>query len=443
MLRVAAVDLGATSVRVAVVDLDATPPSLQIVHRYAHGPVRDDASHLRWDWPRLLDEVTRGLEAALAGGPLASIGIDTWGVDYGLLDGDGRLIASPYSYRDERTAGWRAVADRIGAERLYRTTGIQLLQINTIFQLAAHDRAELARAKSLLMLPELVVHHLTGAPRGSAHGERTSAGTTGLVDLATGGWSRDLLQAIGVDPAIMPRIEDPPSPTGEWRGAPVHLVGGHDTASAVVALPAPKPNAAFISSGTWMIVGVERDQPDVSDAAMRANFSNEPAALGGVRFLKNVTGMWIVERLRAQWGDPPLDDLLRAAAALPAGGPTFDATDARFLAPADMEAEVRAAAGLPASAGRDALARCALDSLALAAARVLDELRAFVGELPEVHIIGGGAQNALLNRLIAESSGLPVRIGPVEATALGNALVQGIALGRFTGLDDARRAIVS
>jgi rhamnulokinase len=445
MLRVAAVDLGASSVRIAVIDLDATPPSVDIVHRYPHGPVRDSAGHLRWDWPRLLDEVERGLALALDAGPLASIGIDTWGVDYGLLGASGALLSPPYSYRDDRTARWREVAARIGAEKLYRTTGIQLLQINTIFQLAAHDREELARARSLLMLPELVVHHLTGA----LHGERTSAGTTGIVDLATGDWSPDVLDAIGVDPAIVPRIERAPQPAGAWRGVPVHLVGGHDTASAVVALPAPKPNAAraaargFISSGTWMIIGVERLHADVSGAAMRANFSNEPAALDGVRFLKNVTGMWMLEQLRAQWGSPPLDDLLRAAAALPAGGPTVDATDERFLAPSDMEAELRAAAHLPASAGRDAVARCVLDSLARGAANVIDELRAFVGDFSEVIVIGGGAQNTLLNRLIEEACGAPVRVGPVEATALGNALVQGIALDRFTGLDDARAAIVS
>jgi rhamnulokinase len=317
------------------------------------------------------------------------------------------------------------------------------MQINTIFQLAAHDRDELARARTLLMLPELVVHHLTG----EAHGERTSAGTTGLVDLATGDWSPHLFDAIGVDRAIMPRIETAPGRAGAWRGVPVHLVGGHDTASAVVALPAPKPNAAFISSGTWMIVGVERAQADVSDAAMRANFSNEPSALGSVRFLKNVAGMWLIERLRAQWGPPrrhpPLDALLDAAVALPAGGPTIDATDARFLAPNDMEAEIRAAARLPSSAGRDRIVRCVLDSLALAAAGVIDELRAFVGDVPEVIVIGGGAQNLLLNRLIEDACGVPVRTGPIEATALGNALVQGIALGRFAGLEDARAAIVS
>ncbi len=439
MLRVAAVDLGAASLRIAVVDLDAGPPSVEIVHRYAHGPLRGSDGHLRWDWTRLVAEVTRGLDAALARGPLASIGVDAWGVDYGLLDGSGRLLSSPYCYRDERTEGWRAVAARIGADQMYRTTGIQLMPINTIFQLGAHDRTELSKARALLMLPELIVYQLTG----ERHGERTSAGTTGLVDLGTGDWSRELLDAIGVDPAIMPSISPAGARAGAWRGVPVQLVGGHDTASAVVALPSPKPGAAFISSGTWMLVGVERPEADVSDAAMRANFSNEPGVADGVRFLKNVMGLWLLDQCRAAWGDAPIDDLLRAAEALPAGGQTFDAMDQRFLAPADMEAQVRTAAGLPAAAGRDRVARCVLVSLALAAANVISELSAFVGDVPEVHIVGGGAQNWLLNRLIEEACGVPVRVGPVEATALGNALAQGIALGRYNGIGDARDAIVS
>ena len=414
-MRVAAVDLGASSGRVATVDLDTL--DLEIVHRFVHEPVGG-----RWPWERIVAEVERGLVAA---GAVASIGVDTWGVDYGLLGNDGALLSPPHAYRSDRTAGWRAVVDRIGEDVLYGTTGIQLMQINTIFQLAAHDRDELARARRLLMLPDLLVHALTG----EAHGEVTSAGTSALVDLATGTWSPALLDAVGVDPAIMPAIERAPAPAGTWRGIPVHLVGGHDTASAVAAMPVP--GAAFVSSGTWVLVGIERPAPVLGDVT----FSNEPGVTGGVRLLKNVMGLWMLERCRAQWGDPPLDDLLRAAAAATSPA-TVDARDDRFLDPADMEAEVRAAAGLPASAGRDVVARCILDSLAASTAEVLHELGA-----PEVCVIGGGARNALLNRLVAEASGLPLTIGPVEATALGNALVQGIALGAFADLDAARAQV--
>ena len=440
MLRVLAADLGAGSVRVVAVDLDERPPVVTELHRVVHGPVRFADGSLRWDWDRLLDAVVHGLELGIESGPVASIAIDTWGVDYGLLNDEGRLLSPPYSYRDSRTAAWRAVADRIGAAQLYATTGIQLIAVNTLFQLAAHDRRELDAASALLMLPELIVHQLTG----STTGERTSAGTTALIDLSTGDWSHPLLDAIDVDPALMPRVARATTPAGSWRGVPVHLVGGHDTASAVAALPGPPPaGTAFVSSGTWMLVGAERPASDTSEVARDANFSNEPGVLGGVRFLKNVMGLWLLDQCRSRWGEPSVADLVAAAASVPAGGPTVDARDERFLAPADMEAEIRAAARLPATAGRDRVVRCILDSLACSTADVVAELGRFLGEpVRQISVVGGGSQNALLNRLTEEACGVPVIAGPVEATALGNALVQGIALGRFRDLAEARAALV-
>lgn len=442
MLRVLAVDLGATSARVAAVDLDARPPAIEIVHRHPHRPVTAADGSLRWDWDGLVAEVRRGLEIGAAAGPVASIGIDTWGVDYGLLDRTGQLVGLPYSHRDARTDGWTEVVERIGASRLYAVTGIQLMRVNTVFQLAVHDRRELDGATRLLMLPELTVHALSGV----VTGERTSAGTTGLVDALRQEWSADLVGAIGIDPAILPPLAAAGTPAGEWRGVPIHLVGGHDTASAVAALPGePLPGAAFVSSGTWLLVGAERRAPDTSDAALRANFSNEPGVCGGVRFLKNVMGFWLLEQCRASWDNPPVAELLGAAEAAPPGGPVIDATDERFLAPADMEEEIRAAAGggLPPSAGRDRVVRCILDSLAVATARVVDELGDFLGApVPELHVLGGGARTPFVHHLLEEACQVPVRVGPVEATALGNALVQGIALGRFSDLTEARRALV-
>jgi rhamnulokinase len=428
LLRVAAVDLGATSARVAVVDLDAPVLDAEIVHRHAHVPVRHADGSLRWDWDRLVAEVERGLAVALDDGPLASIGVDTWGVDYGLLDTDGSLLSAPYSYRDGRTDGWKAVADRLGRERLYRTTGIQLMAVNTVFQLAAHPKAELARASTLLMLPELLVHHLTGA----VTGEVTSAGTTALVDVTTGTWSAELLDDIGVDLTLFPPIATAGTPVGTWRGVPVHLVGGHDTAAAVAARPAGAPAAsAFVSAGTWFLVGAERPAPDTSDAARLGNFSNEPGAVGGVRFLKNVTGLWLLEGCRAGWGDPPVAELVRRAAAEPVGGPTVAPNDPRLANPDDMEAAIRSVARLGHRAGRDAVVRCILDSLAAATAVVVDELGAFLGAPVErVDIIGGGGRIDLLVDLLAAACGVEVVIGPAEATALGNALIQGRALGR-------------
>jgi rhamnulokinase len=283
------------------------------------------------------------------------------------------------------------------------------------------------------------VHHLTGA----TVGEFTSAGTTALLDVHRLTWSVELLDAIGVPAALLPSLQPATTVVGTWRGVPVHLVGGHDTASAVAAMPGPPaPGAAFVSSGTWMLVGTEIDEPDVSAGAQAHNFSNELGVDGRVRFLKNVMGLWMLERCLASWdgGAGDLRGVLDAAANVPAGGPTVDATNERFLAPPDMDAEVRAAASLPSAAPRAVVARCVLDSLALATANVVDEIESVAGELvSEIHILGGGVRNELLVRLIGEATGRRLITGEAEATAVGNALVQGVAFGRFDDLADARR----
>ena len=435
-MRVLAVDLGATSVRVVAVDLGAPEPAPQVLHRWRHRPVRHHDGSLRWDWPGILREVERGLELGLAAGPVASIGVDGWGVDYGLLDGRGALLSPPYCYRDERTEGWRTAAERIGAEHLYAVTGIQLLALNTIFQLAAHDRSELRRASRLLLLPDLVVRMLTGFEGA----ERSNASTTALLDARTGAWSAELLEAVDLDPAVLPPIVPAGLAVGSWRGVGVHTVGSHDTASAFVAVPGvPGSGSVVVSSGTWVLVGAERPAADTSEKARDANFSNEAGALGGVRFLKNVTGFWLLEQCRAAWGNPTVEELVAAAAGAPATR-VVDPADARFLAPADMEAEIRAAAGLGTAASRAEVVRCILESIAAATARITDELVAVTGTpVDELLVVGGGARIRLMNELYGRHAGVPVTVGSPEATALGNAVVQGLALGRFERLDDARR----
>jgi rhamnulokinase len=436
MLPVLAVDLGATSARVCRVDLDAARPESEVVHRYAHVPVEDGAGTLRWDWNRLMTEVEFGLRAGLAAGPVASIGVDTWGVDYGLLDGAGHLLSAPVSYRDERTVGWRQFVDQMGPERLYGITGIQLMAINTIFQLAAHDRRELDGAARLAMLPDLVVRHLCGADVA----ERTSAGTSAMVDITTGDWSKELVEFLELDPNLLAPISAATTFAGSFEGVPVHLVGGHDTASAVAARPSRSArDTAFVSSGTWLLVGAERPEADASEAARLANFSNEPGVLGGARFLKNVVGFWLLEQARAAWGNPSMTDVVRAAAALPAGGPVVDVSRPAYWVPGDVEAMVRSEARLPATAGRDAVGRVLLDSMVAATRGVLEELAGFVGApIAAIDLLGGGSRFPELVALMADGCGVPVRTGPVEATALGNALVQGIALGRFADLEEAR-----
>ncbi len=279
------------------------------------------------------------------------------------------------------------------------------------------------------MLPELVVHHLTGV----VTGEPTSAGTTGLLDVRTLDWSAELCDAIDLDRSLLPDLQPATTTAGKWRGVPVHLVGGHDTASAVVA--GASAGEAFVSSGTWSIAGCERPLPDTSEAARAAGFSNEQGALGGVRFLRNVTGWWLVEQCRQAWGGD-VEGLLAAAARVQDEVPIIDVDDPRFLAPADMAAELRAASGLH-DAEPAVVIRCAVESMAAATANVVDALPPVTG----TRVFGGGSRSSLYLDALRRCSGPPVTTGPIEATALGNALVQGLALGVFTSPDDARATL--
>jgi rhamnulokinase len=426
---VAAVDFGATSIRVCRIDLDAPTPELEVVHRYAHHPIADSGGTLRWDWDRLVTEMERGLDHARARGPLASIGIDAWAVDYGLLDDAGQLVEAPVSYRDQRTASYRDVVERIGERRLYEIAGLQLMSINTIFQLAAHDRAALSRARHVVMLPELLAYHLTG----EITAELTSAGSTGLLDLGTGDWSTELLDAIDVPAKLLPAIQRPGTFVGRWRDVPVHLVGGHDTASAVLGGAAD--GAAFVSAGTWLLVGRMLDRPDTTEPARLARFTNEQGAAGGIRFLRNVAGWWLVEECRRSWGDPDLDGLLGEAERV-GPVPAADVTDERFLAPSDMAGELIVAAGLGRDTSPAEVVRCAVESMAQSTAAVVAQLG-----LPNVQVFGGGARSALLMRLLGEYVEGAVTVGPVEATALGNAIAQGLALGVFRSVAEGRLAL--
>ena len=418
-MRVAAVDLGATSARVAVVD-SAQPDVVEVVHRYAHQPVVHRDGSLRWDWDRLVAEVEHGLERAREAGPIDSIGVDTWGVDYGLIDHAGLLVAAPYSYRDPRTDGWRAIAERLGEKRLYAETGVQLMAINTIFQLAVHDRDELARAAHVLMLPELLVYHLTGA----VTAEVTSAATTGLVSLHTGTWDDELLFEIDVRRSLMADIAAPGTRVGAWHGVPVVLVGGHDTASAVYGRPAGRDDGrAFVATGSWVLVGVERPEPLTTRVARLANFSNERSVDGGYRLLKNVTGLTLLERCREQWPGASLEAML-ADAARARGGVVINTDDPRLLHAATVPKVVADLTELD-SEDRGAIVRCILESIAAAAAGVIDQIGHVTGDpITEVDLIGGGTKIPLLVQLMEDATALPCTVGSAEAAALGNARAQ-------------------
>jgi len=441
-----AVDLGASSGRVVVGRVGADRLDLTTAHRFTNQPVRAGGT-LHWDVLTLYAGILSGLRAA---GPVDSVGIDSWAVDYGLLDATGALLGNPVHYRDARTDGWRATAERLGEQRLYATTGLQQLPFNTLYQLAAAaGTPQLAAARQLLLIPDLVAYWLTG----EVGAEETNASTTQLYDVRTRQWAADLIADAGLPPALFPPLRRPGDRIGPVRadaGLPysteVVAVGSHDTASAVVGVPADGTDFAYISCGTWSLVGVELDAPVLSEASRLANFTNEGGVDGTIRYLRNVMGLWLLQECLREWGDTDLDELLAAAATEPAFGAVVDADDPVFLPPGGMPDQIAAycrRTGQPAPKTRPALVRCIMDSLALAHRRAVRAAVDLSGrDVSVVHLVGGGARNALLCQLTADACGLPVLAGPVEATAVGNVLVQARAAGAVRGDLAALRKLV-
>jgi rhamnulokinase len=459
---VAAVDLGATSGRVMLGYVEDGMLRLEAVARFPNGPV-PGPDGLHWDFTALYRHIVEGLAEALRREPdLASVGIDSWAVDYGLVHGD-ELLGEPFHYRDERTArGVEAVHARASFEELYRRNGLQFLPFNTLYQYATEAR--LSDAEVALLIPDLVAFLLTGARAA----ERTNASTTGLVDVGTGQWDLELAERLGIPASVLPRLVDSGERLGALRGearervgAPLDViaVGSHDTASAVVAVPLSTPDAAYISCGTWGLVGVELDAPVVTDEARAANFTNEGGVDGRVRFLHNVTGLWLLSESVRTWeaedgASIDLPALLDAAAAVSGDDtgevPLFDANDPRLSAPGDMPARIAAVleeSGAAVPVSRAAFARSIVESIAQAFADAVATAGRLTGrDIDVIHIVGGGALNRLLCQATADRSGLPVLAGPVEATALGNVLVQARAHGWFgpdATLEDLRRVVAA
>jgi len=442
----AAVDLGASSGRVMVGRVGAGTLTLEPVNRFANEPVRVGGT-LHWDILALYRGVLEGLRGA---GPVDGIGIDSWAVDYGLLDASGALLGNPVHYRDARTDGVpERVAKLIGEERLYALTGVQKQPFNTLYQLvSAAGSPQYEAAQRLLLIPDLLGYWLTGV----LVAEATNASTTQLLDLRTGNWSVSLLAELGLRASLLPRVCDPGTALGPVRpgllaGTPeVVAVGSHDTASAVVGVPAAGDDFAYISCGTWSLVGVELDAPVLTEQSRLANFTNEGGVDGTIRYLRNVMGLWPLQECLREWGPTDLPALLRAAAAEPAFAAVLDVDDPVFLPPGDMPARIAAAcraSGQRVPATPAAFARCILDSLALAHRRAVRAAQELSGrQVDAVHIVGGGARNALLCQLTADACGLSVLAGPVEATALGNILVQARAAGAIDGDLRALRALL-
>ncbi|MFG2793647.1 rhamnulokinase family protein [Streptomyces sp. NPDC048419] len=446
----AAVDLGASSGRVMVGRVGLDSLELAEAHRFVNRPVRVPEG-LRWDVLALYGGVLDGLRAA---GQVDSVGIDSWAVDYGLLDRDGALLGNPVHYRDSRTEG---VAEKVWAtlpaEQLYAATGLQYAPFNTLYQLvAARDSAQLAAAERLLLVPDLLSYWLTGE-QGT---ELTNASTTQLIDPRTRDWSYDVASRLGVDLGLFAPLRRPGDPAGVLRPevleetglrgpVPVTTVGSHDTASAVAAVPAGGERFAYICTGTWSLAGLELGAPVLTEASRAANFTNELGLDGTVRYLRNIMGLWLLQECVRAWGEPELGALLLEAAEVPALRSVVDAGDAAFLAPGRMPeriAEACRASGQPVPASPAEITRCILDSLALAHRRAIEDAQRLADHpVDVVHIVGGGTRNDLLCQLTADACGLPVVAGPTEAAALGNVLVQARAHGLVGDLAGGRRLL--
>jgi rhamnulokinase len=463
-----ALDLGAESGRGLLGRFDGQRLELEEVHRFPNGPVRM-LDTLYWDLPRLFEEVKTAIKKAAAGpGELDGAGVDTWGVDFGLIGRGETLLGNPVHYRDARTDGMlEAAFQRVPRERIYEITGLQFLPFNTLYQLLAMVRSRspiLEMAETLLMMPDLFGWLLTGRRAG----ERTDASTTQLLDPRTGTWSDELCRDLGLPRAILPELIEPGTELGPLRSSVAEEIGWtrpltimapatHDTASAVAAVPANRASASassppdwcYLSSGTWSLLGVEVPRPVISAETMRYNFTNEGGVAGTTRLLKNIMGLWLVQESRRTWArtgrEWSYEELTARAQVAPPFTTLVDPDDTTFLATGDMPARLaaycrRTNQAPPADEG--ALVRCCLESLALKYRWAIDRLEAILGTtIRTIHVVGGGSKNALLCQFTADACGRPVHAGPVEATAIGNILMQALGRGRLDSIAGLRAVV--
>jgi rhamnulokinase len=458
MATMAAVDLGAQSGRVALGRFDGETLAVTETHRFANEPV-SSAGVLRWNVDDLRRNVLDGLRAAARETAVDSVAVDSWGVDFGLVDSDDRLLEDPVHYRDGRRAEAFATAfERVPARELYGRTGIQLLPINTIFELAAlaaERSPALAAADRILLMPDLFHLWLCG----SRTTELTNATTTQCYDPVEGRWAGDLLERLEIPTDVFPEVVAPgtllgavTAETADETGlgkATVVAAATHDTGSAVAAAPFARPGSIFLSVGTWSLVGVELDEPLINDETFAANLTNEGGVAGTTRLLRNVAGLWHLHECRRAWAEQgqtfSFEQLVELARSAPPFGPFIEPNADLFLEPGDMPQRIADYCGSTAQerpAGVGETVRCVLESLALKHAETVDMLRRVAGVEPsELYVLGGGARNSLLCQWTADASGLPVFAGPEEATILGNLLVQAMALGEIGSIDEARSIV--
>lgn len=457
-----AIDLGAGSGRVFLAGVAPGELLLEEIRRF-HYPPRHLAGHLRWDAAQIFAEIKAGLAAAAQrarslGRTIHSLGVDSWAVDYGLLDAAGQLVEDPICYRDERTAhALEDVFARVPRADIYQRTGIQFLSLNTLFQLYAHTQAGIAPdAKTLLLMPDLLNFWLTGR----AVTEYTNATTTQMLNAHTGNWDEKLLAQLGLPAHLLTDVVPAGTDIGPLKpeladalnltGVRVIAPATHDTGSAVAGAPL-QPDWAYISSGTWSLVGVELDAPLITPETARQNFTNEGGAFGSIRFLKNVMGLWVLESCRKEWLQRGLtveyDALLGDVAARDDFPALFLPDDERLFNPISMTAAIQAQLAETGQTIADdpvAISKAILDSLAFRYASVMRAIETLTGQpIAGVQIVGGGSQNGYLNQATANAMQKPVLAGPVEATVIGNVLVQAIAAGRFASLADARAHVAA
>jgi rhamnulokinase len=455
----AAVDLGATSGRVVNVVIDSERIALDPVHRFQSPTVSGSNGELHWEMARLRSEIEMGLCRAAERAPLRSVAIDSWAVDYGLLDPSSRPVGPVHAYRSHRTDGiMESVVDRLGRAHIYEVTGIQFLPFNTMYQLVASDSAgELDATSQLLMIPDLINNHFCG----STTNEVTNASTTQLLDARTHQWSTELCEELGIRRSLLPSLHQPGTTLGTIRrefaaqypaleGLSVVAAASHDTASAIAGTPlnSSRPSI-YISCGTWALIGCELAAPLTTEEALLANVTNELGVGNSTRFLKNVTGLWLLEECRRSWESTgsrlPVDELVAAAATVLGGQAVIDPDDNRLIGNDDMPRKIRAVCRATSQHVPDTPAevtRVIIDSLALSFRRTVRTIETISRCRAEViHLVGGGSSNALLARLAASACERPVLCGPVEATVVGNALVQAIADGVVEDLEQGRRLV--
>jgi rhamnulokinase len=459
-LNFLAFDLGAESGRAMLGRFDGERLRLSEVHRFVNGPVRlPDGLH--WDVLRLWTEIKRGLALAVRehGVDLAGVGLDTWGVDFSLLDRDGALVSNPYHYRDSRTDGMLEEAfRRVPRTRIFEQTGIQFMQINSLYQLLSMvvgRSPALDVAATFLTMPDLFNYWLTGR----TCCEFSNATTTQCYDPRRRDWARPMLERLGIPTRIFPEIVPPATVLGELlpsvadevgvRALPVIAPACHDTGCAVAAVPAAGPGFCYISSGTWSLMGAELPEPAIGERSLACGFTNEGGVGGTFRFLKNIAGLWLVQECRRTWArqgeELSYDDLTHMAAQAQPLQSLVDPDCGDFLKPGDMPARIRAfcqKTGQLVPQSKGAVVRCALESLALKYRCVLERLEEILGRrLEPIHIVGGGTQNQLLNQLTADATGRQVVTGPIEATAAGNVITQAMALGHIGSLEEGRQVV--